>query len=530
MNPRIKNTLSTRHRAMLPTLVLIIFGMVSSAIHPVMATNPALLPPISLYEAILPEYQQDIFANTSGQLPVYDITASLTPVDNVSGVGSINGVTELDYVNFTDTSQAELFIRLYPNAPIYQEASLTLDEITIEGEPVLLTYDHDQTLASVPLAVPLAPGERKLITLAFTAIIPAERNQSYGMFGFDQESRSYNLAHWQPLIAGWTPGIGWNTGPLDLRGDPVFSNAALFSVTFTAPSELTFATTGSALRTAVSSDLTTYTWESGPSRDFVMIANPEFLVMEGLVGETVVRSFYTASSEPVAAEVLETSMKSLAYFNEQFGPYPYREFDVAEAYIGPRAAGIEFPGLVYISRNLYQTGNASLEFTIVHEVAHQWFYAIVGNNQYLHAFLDESLCNYVSILYIESQRGSDAAQITVDRFLKRSYFAELFSESGDHVVNQPTSAFPSDRAYGRIVYGKGALGMQALRDEMGLDGFIAALRSYFEFHQFGVALPETLLAEFERIGGVSVLSTWNNWFESTNGNQDFSPDDLNELR
>ncbi len=530
MNLSITTKSPNRRLAVLPMIVLVIFGMVSSAYHPAMAANQSLLPSISLYEALLPEYQEDIFTATSGRLPVYDITASLTPVDDVSGVGSIDGVTQLDYVNFTDTRQTDLFIRLYPNAPIYQEASLTLDEITIEGMPVLATYDHDQTLATIPLAAPLEPGDRTRITLAFTSTIPAERNQSYGMFGFDQESRSYNLAHWQPLIAGWTPGIGWNTGPMDLRGDPVFTNTALFSVTLTAPGELTFATTGSAVNTEVTGGLTTYTWESGPSRDFVMIANPEFLVMEGLVGDTVVRSFYTASSEPAAAEVLEISMQSLAYFNEQFGPYPYREFDVAEAYIGPRAAGIEFPGLVYISRNLYQPGNASLEFTIVHEVAHQWFYAIVGNNQYLHAFLDESTSNYVSILYIEAQRGPEAAQIAVDRFLKRSYFAELFSESGDHVVNQPTSAFPSDRTYGRIVYGKGALGMQALREEMGLDGFVAALRSYVELHQFSVALPEDLLAEFEKVGGATVLTTWNHWFESTNGDQDFSPDDLNQLR
>jgi aminopeptidase N len=271
-------------------------------------------------------------------------------------------------------------------------------------------------------------------------------------------------------------------------------------------------------------------WESGPSRDFVMIANPHFLVLEGMVGETRVRSYYTEESQHVAAEVLDIAMSSLEFFSDAFGTYPYQEFAVAEAYIGPRAAGIEFPGLVYISRNLYTPDNAFLEFTIVHEVAHQWFYAIVGNNQYLHAFLDESTANYVSILYIEAVHGEEAAAIAVDRFLKRGYFAELFGQSGDQVVNQPTANFPSDRSYGRIVYGKGALGMQAMRNQLGLEGYLAALEAYVSEHQFGVALPEDLLEAFVAVGGEVVVDVWNHWFESANGLQDFSPNDVTELR
>jgi aminopeptidase N len=260
-----------------------------------------------------------------------------------------------------------------------------------------------------------------------------------------------------------------------------------------------------------------------------MIANPEFLIVEDEMGDTVVRSFYTPETEDIANEVLEMAVTSLEVFNELFGPYPYREFDLAEAYIGPRAAGIEFPGLVYISRNLYDLENPSLEFTIVHEVAHQWWYAMIGNNQYLHAFLDESLSNYVSILYIELQRGPEAAEKAVDRFLKRSYFAALFGSGGDQIVNQPTASFPSDRSYGRIVYGKGALGMQAIREEIGLEAFSQALTDYAEAHRFGVAVPEDLLAAFERASDRDLSELWHHWFEAAEGEQDFDPTDVIEI-
>ena len=491
------------------------------------ARGLASLPSMTRYDAILPDFRDDIYAQTSDLLPVYDVSASF----NIAGDGlsTITGTTRLSYVNFADAAQDEVHVRLYPNAPVYLEGGIVLDEVLISGEHIDPRYDLDDTLVSLPLFETLEPGGEVDLTIQFTSTLPFERNQSYGMFGFDQESGSFNFAHWQPLLTGWTPGIGWNTGPLDMRGDPVFSNAALFSVQLQAPSGLVFATTGVATSTVEMGATTIYTWESGPSRDFVMIANPNFLVAEGIVGETVVRSFYTAEHAAIADEVLEMTMASMEIFNELFGPYPYREFDLAEAYIGPRAAGIEFPGVVYISQNLYNIENPNLEFTIVHEVAHQWWYAMIGNNQYLHAFLDESLSNYASIVYYELRYGPDAAGQAVDRFLKRSYFAALFGTEGDQIVNQPTASFPSDRSYGRIVYGKGALGMQAIRDEIGLDAFTRALADYAELHRFGVALPGDLLAAFERASNSDLSELWRHWFDAAEGEQDFVPSDLVEI-
>lgn len=511
---------------------LMVFSAVVGVIAPgaitaASAREVAALPSLALYDAILPGVRDDIFSQTSGLLPIYDVSATFNvPVD---GPSMITGTTELSYVNFTGIPQDEVYIRLYPNAPVYLEGGMVLDEVLVSGDRISPAYDQDDTLVTLPLTQTLNPGEDVMLTIQFTSTLPFEQNDSYGMFGFDNEGGSFNFAHWQPLLTGWTPDIGWNTGPVDTRGDPVFSNTALFSVQLQAPSELVFATTGVSTQTLELGETTIHSWESGPSRDFVMIANPNFLVAEGLAGDTVVRSFYTPETEAIAAEVLEMATASLEMFNELFGPYPYREFDLAEAYIGPRAAGIEFPGLVYISRNLYDLENPNLEFTIVHEVAHQWWYAMVGNNQYLHAFIDEGLSNYVSIIYIELRYGPEAADQAVDRFLKRSYFAALFGSGGDQVVNQPTASFPSDRSYGRIAYGKGALGMQAIREAIGLDAFTQALADYAELRRFGVAVPGDLLAAFEAASNSDLSELWRHWFDAAEGEQDFVPGDLVEI-
>ncbi|CAN5543935.1 M1 family metallopeptidase [soil metagenome] len=508
-------------------LTVVVASFTPGFVAAMSAREVASVPSLALYDAILPDFRDDIYAQTSDLLPIYDVSASFNL--SASGPSTITGTTRLAYVNFTDAAQNVVHLRLYPNAPTYLEGGMVLDDVRVSGEQVSPQYLEDNTLVAISLPRTLAPGDHIDLTIQFTSTIPFERNQSYGMFGFDQEAAAFNLAHWQPLLTGWTPGIGWYTGPLDMRGDPVFSNAALFSVQLQAPSELVFATTGVSTSAVEMGNVTVHRWESGPSRDFVMIANPNFLIAEGLAGETVVRSFYTPETAEIADDVLDMATASLEIFNDLFGPYPYREFDLAEAYIGPRAAGVEFPGLAYISRNLYDIENPNLEFTIVHEVAHQWWYAMVGNNQYLHAFLDESLSNYVSIVYIELRYGPEAADEAVNRFLKRSYFAALFGAGGDQIVNQPTASFPSDRSYGRIVYGKGALGMQAIRQAIGLDAFNQALTNYAALHRFGVALPADLLNAFEQASNSDLSALWRHWFEAAEGEQDFVPADLVEI-
>jgi aminopeptidase N len=51
-----------------------------------------------------------------------------------------------------------------------------------------------------------------------------------------------------------------------------------------------------------------------------------------------------------------------------------------------------------------------VEFLVAHEVAHQWWYGLVGNNHHQHAFLDEGLAEYASFLYFEREHGTAAAE------------------------------------------------------------------------------------------------------------------------
>lgn len=487
----------------------------------------ARIPAAELTMALLPESQEMVANEIAGNVPEFDVTAVLTSAGD--GPATINGTTRLHFVNFTNDVLYDVPFRLYPNADFYPTNGMELNSVTVNGSPVTEMLSADRTLALIPVGTVLAPGESADIEIDFTSTVPTDPSDGYSMFAFNSRSNSYNLGYWQPLLAGWTAEDGWTTGPILTRGDPVFTNTAFFSVELTAPAGIIFATTGIENGSVSDGVVTTYNWESGPVRDFVMIANQSFRVLEAMVGGTLVRSFATPEGDAAAQQALDHAVAALEYFNERIGPYPYREFDMAQADLGPRAAGIEFPSLIYIADSLYNPDSFSLAFTIVHEVAHQYFYNLVGNNQHQHAFLDESLANYTSVLYFEELYGKDAGEQAMERYLTRTYLSTLYSADGDAIVDQPTADFISDSAYGRIIYGKGAIGMHYIREAIGIDVFYAALAQYTSDHAYGVATPADLRSAFEAASGQNLQSLWSHWFDEMHGLEDFSPDSIIEL-
>jgi aminopeptidase N len=305
----------------------------------------------------------------------------------------------------------------------------------------------------------------------------------------------------------------------------------LFDVSITAPSEYVFVTTGSEITSTQDGDHATYHVVSGPVRDFVMAADADFQNESITVGGTVVNSYFNPGHIETGLEVLTAGAQALEVFNRLAGEYPYAELDLVEIDLGNGAGGVEFPQLMFIGGDYYDQGNSPtvipgyLEFIVAHEVAHQWWYGLVGNNQYRHAFIDEGVSNYMTVVYFEEIYGEEAAEQQINYNLKASYFSRLFND-GDHIVDQPTDDFPSQRAYGSIVYGKSALGFGEVRAAIGDDAFFNALHAYVAEFRFDVAAPSDLKAAFEAASGMDLDELWRHWFEAAEGKEDYDAADL----
>lgn len=109
--------------------------------------------------------------------------------------------------------------------------------------------------------------------------------------------------------------------------------------------------------------------------------------------------------------------------------------------------------------------------TVVHEVGHQWFYNLVGNDQLDEPWLDESLAQYVTWQYYEINFGAGAADGFEQSLLAR--WARV--ENAPIPIGQPVAAY-AGREYGAIVYGRGAFFFEALKNRMGAEAFAAFLK------------------------------------------------------
>lgn len=480
-----------------------------------------------LFADIVPSQQSSIEDQFADALPIYNVVGNLVPASDVPA--RIEATMMLEYINFTNATQSDIYLRLYPNFKDYGGGSMSLSNVTVDNQAVEPVFGADTSLATLPLPAPLEPGDRATVALDFVTTIPLDPVTSYGMFGYFSDSASYNLAQWLPLLAGWDPANGWLLDVPNTVGDPVFSNSALFDITLTAPAGITFVTSGVEVAQEPVGPLTTHRWTAGPMRDFVISAGTDLQVISQQVGETTINSWYFSGYEEPAKLVLQYGVDSFEVFSRNFGAYPYTEMDLVQTRLGDQAAGVEFPGIMYIGTYHYDPSSDYLRFTVVHEVAHQWWYGLVGNNQYLHAFIDEAMANESSMIYRQEIDGPEAAEQWILDYLKRPYITMLFGNFGDMVVDQPSADFLTNTPYGRIIYGKGALGFDAIRRQIGDDAFFQGLQAYVAEHRFGIAQPDDLLAAFESASGQDLTELWTHWFERTEGQQDFTPEDIMEI-
>jgi aminopeptidase N len=144
---------------------------------------------------------------------------------------------------------------------------------------------------------------------------------------------------------------------------------------------------------------------------------------------------------------------------------------------------MEYPGIVAITLDLYVPDSpmVSLEGTVVHEVGHQWFYNVVGNDQVDEPWVDEAIVQYITGLYFVDTYGPQAEQGWYDALYARWDRVER----ADIPIGMPAANYEG-REYGAIVYGRGPIFVATLEEEMGRETFDEFLRDYYESHRWGI--------------------------------------------
>ncbi|MHB8112158.1 MAG: M1 family aminopeptidase, partial [Bellilinea sp.] len=234
----------------------------------------------------------------------------------------------------------------------------------------------------------------------------------------------------------------------------------------------------------------------GPLREFMLAASPTFELERTLWEDITINHWGQPESESSRAEVMQAAVEALSLFSQTFGPLPYNELDIIAAPLN-NASGVEYPGLILVGESLYNSRSLPhiLPMATAHEIAHQWWYAVVGNDVLQHPWLDESLATYSAQLYLLNHdpvfyRGA------LREFRKQ--VTDLEAEIGVQPLDQSVADLSNlERAYAIVAYLKGNLFFEALREEIGAAEFNAALQAYYRENSYQIASPADLLESFE---------------------------------
>jgi aminopeptidase N len=206
------------------------------------------------------------------------------------------------------------------------------------------------------------------------------------------------------------------------------------------------------------------------------------------------------------AQVAQVAAAALTTYETRFGAYPYRELDI-HLLPGQYDGGWEYPGLILLSSDAQV--DAGTRYVAAHEVAHQWWYGVVGNDIYREPWLDEAFAQYSAIIYAEDMVGAAAAQADWEREVLQRYRGAL--ADGDYPVGLAITDYPNFNVYYRTVYGKGAVFLRTLRDELGDDLFFQALQHYYARHRYGTGTTASLQQSFEEVSGRSLEPLFRQW-------------------
>lgn len=408
------------------------------------------------------------------------------------------GRQEVRYTNAETVPLEELYFRLFPNIG---EGSSQIRNLTIDGQAVTPNYELGDSAMRLPLQPALPPGAQIVIGMDFTVVVPTEPGGNYGTFALLDDVLA--LAHFYPMIPVYDD-EGWNVEIAPKQGDVIYADSSFYLVRVSAPAEQVILTSGSEIGRESTDGRQIVTYAAGPVRDFYIVSSKRYQILTETVGETTLN----IAAPPELAEENELArtyaVKSFISYTERFGAYPFTELDVAGT--PTLAGGVEYPGIVVVALAIYDRSNSFFEAATTHEVAHQWFYSTVGNDQIDEPWLDEALTQYATMLYYGDAHGAEG----YNGFRRSMEGRWLRAEREDIPIGMPVAAYEGS-AYGAIVYGRGPLFFEALGQEIGRDVLAAFLRDYYETFKYDIATAESLKALAEQHCGCDLTPIFEEW-------------------
>jgi hypothetical protein len=435
----------------------------------------------SLFETGLVESQHAALDELDGA-SVYHIEFNIS-----ESLYLIDGHQDVRYTNSEEVDLNEVQFRLFPNI---LGGRMDISNLRVDGQEVTPEFELENSLMIVRLSAALEPGQSVEFSMDFALTVPQSVELNYGVLAYFENVLA--LAHAYPMICVYDD-EGWNAEIPPQDGDVTYADASFYVVRISAPEDLTLVTSGSAIRRDKAGQTQVLYVANGPARDFYLAASPDYEEISETFGEVTIRSYAPAGLQDGAQMALDVAARAIDIFSRRYAPYPYTEFDIVST--PTLALGIEYPGMTAITSRIYDVDgeyrgaptSIYMESTVTHEVGHQWFYSLVGDDQLDDPWLDESLTQFITLQYYEDEQGPQGAE----GFRQSLEGRWQRVGNADIPIGLPVAGY-KDGEYGAIVYGRGPLFFVELREKMGTQKFDAFMKEYTQTLAWGIATPEFL--------------------------------------
>ena len=395
-----------------------------------------------------------------------------------------------------------------------QQGYLKVSGLTQDG--VMAEVVNSETILEVTLAQALAPGKSTTFKMLFEGQVPdvvrrAGKNSKEGI--------AFSMAQWYPKMAEYDY-EGWNADPY--TGREFHGVWGDFDVKITLDKAFTVAASGylqnadeigrgysDRKKPKTKKGKITWHYVAPNVHDFTWAADPDYIHDTYPGPNDVTLHFFYKNNpdiidnwkklQPITAQLME-------YFNENIGPYPYKQYSVVHGGDG----GMEYAMLTLI------TGNrkfGSLVGVTAHELAHSWFQHILATNETKHEWMDEGFTSFISTL-----AENEVLEENKEFPLAGSYRGYYGLATSGVEMPQATNAnrYEHNYAYERTAYSKGAVFLGQLGYIIGQDKLFKTLQTYYDEWKFKHPLPNDLRVIAERVSGIQLQWYLTDWTQTTN--------------
>jgi len=256
---------------------------------------------------------------------------------------------------------------------------------------------NDETVLRVPLPFAVDPGSTVNVEIEWTSRIPRTfaRTGTVGDYFF--------IAQWFPKI-GVLEESGWNCHQFHAITE-FFSDYGVYDVRITAPTDWVVGATG--LEREKSKNVngtTTHHYYQEDVHDFAWTTSPDFIERRSRfehpsLPDVDIRLLLQPEHAGQAERHFQATQDTLRYYGEWFGAYPYSHVTVVDPAWQSGSGGMEYPtfftaGTRWLAPKT--SADDGPEAVTIHEAGHQFWYGVIGNNEFEHAWLDEGLNTFAT--------------------------------------------------------------------------------------------------------------------------------------